>query len=74
MSVVAPRVKMTGWLLLTTPVFVLLAHYLAVLPHEFGHSFMARITGIKSNPWNIEWGHGSIGDILLLRGIDENVD
>ncbi len=30
--------------------------------------------GIKSDPWNIEWGDGSIGDILLLRGIDENVD
>jgi hypothetical protein len=43
-------------------------------PHEYGHSFMAWITGIKSDPWNIEWGDGSVGDILLLRGIDENVD
>ena len=58
---------------MTTPATILLAHYLAVLPHEFGHSFMAWITGIKSNPLN-ESGDGSNGDILLLRGIDENVD
>ena len=63
-----------SWLLATTPGIILLTHYVAVLPHEFGHSFMAWITGIKSDPWNIEWGDGSIGDILLLRGIDENVD
>jgi hypothetical protein len=47
---------------------------MAVLLHEFGHSFMAWATGIKANPWNIEWGDGSVGDVLLLRGIDENVD
>jgi hypothetical protein len=62
------------WLLASTPVVILLAHYVAVLPHEFGHSFMAWFTGIKSNPWNITWGNGSVGDVLLLRGIDENVD
>ncbi len=73
MTVVAPPREMTGWLLVTTPATILLAHYLTVLPHEFGHSFMAWITGIKSNPLNIEWGDGSIGNILL-RGIDENVD
>jgi hypothetical protein len=35
---------------------------------------MAWITGIKSNLFNIEWGHGSIGDVLLLLGIDEKVN
>jgi len=72
-TIVEPRTKTAGWLLLTTPAFILLAHYVAVLPHEFGHSFMAWITGIKSDPLDIEWGDGSVGDILLLRGIDENV-
>lgn len=62
-----------GWLLAATPVLVLLAHYMAVLPHEFSHSFMAWIWGIKSDP-NITWGHGRIGDTLLLLGVDENVD
>lgn len=47
---------------------------MAVLPHEFGRSFMAWATGIKADPWNIEWGDGSVGDVLLLRSIDENVD
>jgi hypothetical protein len=73
-EIVAPRTKTTGWLLLTTPAFILLAHYAAVLPHEFGHSFMAWITGIKSDPLDIEWGDGSVRDILLLTGIDENVE
>jgi hypothetical protein len=68
------RLKLTSWLLAATPAFVLLAHYAAVLPHEFSHSFAAWIMGIKSDPWNIEWGHGSVGDILLLQGIDEKVD
>ena len=35
---------------------------------------MAWIWGIKSDPWKITWGHGSVGDILLLLGVDENVD
>ncbi|MCV7177962.1 zinc metalloprotease [Mycolicibacterium sphagni] len=64
----------TWWLLAASPVVLLLAHYIAVLPHEFDHSFMAWMWGIKSDPLRITWGHGSIGDILLLIGIDENVD
>lgn len=71
---VTRRSTTTWWLLAATPAFVLLAHYVAVLPHEFSHSLAAWSTGIKSNPWNIEWGHGSTGDILLLLGIDEKVD
>ena len=64
----------TWWLLAATPIVVLLVHYIAVLPHEFDHSLMAWMWGIKSDPWNITWGHGTIGDILLLLGVDENVD
>ncbi len=45
----------------------------AVLPHEFGHSLMARMWGIKSDPWKITWGYGGIGDILLLLGVGEKV-
>jgi hypothetical protein len=37
-------------------------HHVAVLPHEFGHSFTAWITDIKSDPWDIEWGDGSVGE------------
>jgi hypothetical protein len=66
-----PRV---GWLLAATPVMVILAHYAAVLPHEFAHSIMAWILGIKDQPGNIDWGGTSIPNILFLINIDENVD
>jgi len=45
----------------------------AVLPHEFGHSLMAWMWGIKSDPWKITWGYGGIGDILPLLGVGEKV-
>lgn len=67
----SPRV---GWLLAATPVMVLLAHYAAVLPHEFSHSIMAWLLGIKDQPGNIDWGGTSLLNILLLIHIDENVD
>ena len=63
-----------GWLAAVTPLAILLAHYLAVLPHEFLHSFVAWATGIKSNPFDLHWGGASVGNILLLYNIDEKVD
>ena len=53
---------------------ILLAHYLAVLPHEFMHSFVAWATGIKADPFDIHWGGGSFGNVLLLYNIDEKID
>ena len=66
-----PRVS---WLLAATPIMVILAHYAAVLPHEFAHSIMAWILGIKDQPGNIDWGGASLPNILFLIHIDENVD
>lgn len=66
-----PRV---GWLLAATPIVVLLAHYAAVIPHEFAHSIMAWLLGIKDQPGNIDWGGTSLLNVLLLIHIDENVD
>lgn len=43
-----------GWLLAATPVMVLLAHDVAVVPHEFAHSSMAWILGIKDQPGSID--------------------
>ena len=63
-----------GWLLAATPVMVLLAHYAAVIPHEFAHSLMAWMVGIKDQPGNIDWGGTSWLNLLLLANIDENVD
>jgi hypothetical protein len=65
----------SAWLLLaSTPLVVLLTYYLSFLPHEYGHSFAAWIMGIKSSPWPIHWGDTSIGNILLLDKMNENVD
>lgn len=63
-----------GWLLAATPVMALLAHYAAVIPHEFAHSIMAWLLGIKDQPGNITWGGTSLLNVLLLANIDENVD
>ncbi|CAM3849124.1 hypothetical protein [Smaragdicoccus niigatensis] len=62
------------WLLAATPVILILTHYAAVLPHEFGHSFMAWALGLKPDPLNIHWGGSSIANVLLLINIDEHVD
>lgn len=63
-----------GLLLASTPLVLLVTHYLAVLPHEFTHSILAWALGIKDNPWLIDWGGTSWLNILLLVHIDENVD
>ena len=53
---------------------VILTHYLAVLPHEFGHSLVAWATGIKANPLDIHWGPPTLLNALTLIEIDEKVD
>jgi hypothetical protein len=60
-------------LIIVTPFFMLLAHYLAVLPHEYAHSLMAWCLGYKTNPWALNYGGTSWLNLLLLFHIDENV-
>jgi hypothetical protein len=62
------------WLIGLTPLILLLTHYAAVLPHEFAHSIVAWILGLKESPFNIDWGGDSLLNLLLLINIDENVD
>jgi hypothetical protein len=63
------------WLLLaSTPLVLLVTYDVAFVAHEYGHSFMAWILGIKSSPWPIIWGDTSIANILFLSDLDENVD
>jgi hypothetical protein len=62
------------WLVGLTPMIMWLTHYLAVLPHEFSHSVVAWIVGIKPAPGNISWGGTSLWNITLLAHVDENVD
>jgi hypothetical protein len=61
-----------GTFLITTILFFFLAHYLAVLPHEYAHSIMAWLLGVKSHPMNIHYGFDSFRSIVLLTNIDEN--
>jgi hypothetical protein len=61
-------------LLLATPVFIWLSHYIAVFPHEYAHSFMAWVLGEMKNPLAIDYGGKSWKNILLLWDIDENVE
>jgi hypothetical protein len=61
-------------LALITPFFVLLAHYSAMLPHEYMHSFVAWLLGDKSNPLALTYGGTSWSNLLLLTHMDENVN
>jgi hypothetical protein len=61
-------------LLIWTLPFIIVAHYVAVFPHEFTHSFVAWAMGYKSNPFNITYGGLGLSNLLLLSGIDENVN
>lgn len=61
-------------LVIVTPFFILVAHYIAMLPHEYMHSFMAWFLGDKSNPFALNYGGTSWSNLLLLIHMDENVN
>lgn len=61
-------------LILITPLFLLLTHYLAMLPHEYLHSFTAWLLGDKTNPFALHYGGTSWSNLLLLLHMDENVN
>jgi hypothetical protein len=69
-----PFTTRAWWLVGFTPVIMWLTHYLAVLPHEFAHSIVAWIVGIKPVPGDITWGGTSLWNIMLLAHVDEHVD
>jgi hypothetical protein len=51
-----------------------LAHSLAYLLHEYGHSFTAWAVGWKSNPLAITYGRLTLRNVAFLADFDENVD
>ncbi|UPG88920.1 hypothetical protein L2Y96_16150 [Luteibacter aegosomaticola] len=63
-----------GVFAITTVALWLLAHAVAFLTHEFAHSFLATALGWKGNPLDLDWGHATPMNILLLQDVDENVD
>ncbi|MDR3491666.1 MAG: hypothetical protein P4M12_06435 [Gammaproteobacteria bacterium] len=61
-------------LILLTPIFILLSHYLVVFIHEYAHAFSAWILGYKHNPFDLNYGGTSWGNLLLLSNIDQKVN
>jgi hypothetical protein len=72
-SVSLKILKEAGFVLASL-ICLLLAHYAAVLPHEYAHSFMASALGYKSDPLVIHFGGTSIGNLISLIDINEQVD
>jgi len=64
-------VKTTPFII-STILFFILSHYLAVFPHEFSHSIMAWLLGVKVHPFNIDYGGSSFYNLFWLGNIDEN--
>lgn len=52
-------------LVLLTPIFILLSHYLVVFIHEYAHAFTAWILSYKNNPFDINYGGASIANLLF---------
>jgi hypothetical protein len=68
------RLTMHAGFVVSCLICILLAHYAAVLPHEYAHSFMAFALGYKSDPLVIHFGGTSVGNLISLINIDEQVD
>lgn len=60
--------------ILLTPILFLLAEWVSVFPHEYGHSIVAWLYGFKDHPFAIYYGHFNWQNILFVTGIDENVN
>lgn len=60
--------------LIATPFYFWLSHYVAVFPHEYGHSLIASLSGFKDHFWQIDYGGKSLANVLLLANIDEQVN
>lgn len=61
-------------LILLTPIFILLSHYLTVFIHEYAHAFTAWMLGYKSSPFDLNYGGTSLSNLLLLSNIDQKVN
>lgn len=59
---------------LKTLVFVLAAHAVAYLTHEYSHSMTAWLLGWMRQPLGIDYGHASVYNVILLQDVSDNVD
>lgn len=61
-------------LILLTPIFILLSHYIVVFTHEYAHAVVAWILNYKNSPFDLNYGGTSLSNLLLLSNIDQNVN
>ena len=61
-------------LILLTPIFIWLSHYLVVCIHEYGHAFTAWILGYKNSPFDLNYGGTRLENLLFLLNIDQHVN
>ena len=59
------------WLL--TILMMWVTHVIAYFCHEYSHSFVAWLSGFRSNPFAIEYGGLNIGNVLLQVQVDDDV-
>ena len=50
------------------------AHAVAFFLHEYAHTFVAWVTGWKSNPFALNYAHPTLTVILMQWGINQKVD
>jgi|SRR5579862_3584079 len=68
------KTNQAWFLILLTPFFFFITHAFAFFIHEYSHSFSAWIFGFKPNPFILNFGDTSWGNILFFIKMDENVD
>jgi hypothetical protein len=56
-----------------TSVFVILAHAIAYLTHEYAHSFLAWLLGWMKDPLALDYGKPTLDNILFLGDVGDNV-
>lgn len=56
-----------------TALVILLAHAVAYFTHEFSHSVAAWAFGYMSNPFALDYGAPTPGNVVLLSGVGDNV-
>jgi hypothetical protein len=61
-------------LLILAIIFFFLSHYFTVFIHEYAHAVTAWILGYKDSPLDLNYGGTSLGNLLLLMNIDQNVN
>jgi len=61
------------WFAVATFIFVLIAHAMAYLAHEYAHTVTAWVFGWMAGPFDIDYGPATLYNFLFLNGVSDNV-